>query len=189
MKTNNISIIGGAGHVGFPLGLAFAEAGMKINLIDLNEKNNDLINSGKIPFKEDQAEKILKKNLKKKRISASKDFDACKKSKYIIISIGTPINNDNLKPETKKFLKFFNYLKKYINEEQVIIIRSSVYPGICKKIYNILKSKNKNIAYCPERIVQGKSLVELPKLPQIISGFSEVAKKILQNFLKRLQIK
>ena len=58
MKTNNISIIGGAGHVGFPLGLAFAEAGMKINLIDLNEKNNDLINSGKIPFKEDQAEKF-----------------------------------------------------------------------------------------------------------------------------------
>ena len=50
----------------FLLGLAFAEAGMKINLIDLNEKNNDLINSGKIPFKEDQAEKILRKFKKKK---------------------------------------------------------------------------------------------------------------------------
>ena len=58
MKTNNISIIGGAGHVGFPLGLAFAEAGMKINLIDLNEKNNDLINSGKIPLKKIRQKKF-----------------------------------------------------------------------------------------------------------------------------------
>ncbi len=74
MEKNNISIIGGAGHVGFPLGLAFAEAGMKINLIDLNEKNNNLINSGKIPFKEEQAKGVLKRNLKKKKNKCIKRF-------------------------------------------------------------------------------------------------------------------
>ena len=37
-------------------------------------------------------------------------------------------------------------------------------------IYNIIKHKNKNLSYCPERIVQGKSIIELPKLPQIVSG-------------------
>ncbi len=186
MEKNNISIIGGAGHVGFPLGLAFAEAGMKINLIDLNEKNNNLINSGKIPFKEEQAKGVLKRNLKKKRISASKDLGDCKKSKYVIISIGTPINNDNLKPETKNFLNFFYALKKYINSKQIIIVRSSVYPGICEKIYDILKSKNKNLAYCPERIVQGKSLVEIPKLPQIISGFNHTAKSNSSKLFKKI---
>ena len=67
MLKNSISIIGGAGHVGFPLGLAFAEVGMKINLIDLNKDSNNLINSGVIPFKEEKAKKILKKNLKKKK--------------------------------------------------------------------------------------------------------------------------
>ena len=69
MFKNNISIIGGAGHVGFPLGLAFANAGMKVNLIDLNHQNNILINSGKIPFKEYKASKILKRNLKKKKFT------------------------------------------------------------------------------------------------------------------------
>tara|TARA_A100001035_G_scaffold249595_1_gene220375 strand:+ start:80 stop:304 length:225 start_codon:yes stop_codon:yes gene_type:complete len=67
MFKNNISIIGGAGHVGFPLGLAFAESGMKVNLVDTNKQSNILINSGELPFKEDKAKKILQKNLKKKK--------------------------------------------------------------------------------------------------------------------------
>ena len=38
MKINHkeISIIGGAGHVGFPLGLVFAKKKFKVNLIDKN---------------------------------------------------------------------------------------------------------------------------------------------------------
>ena len=65
-----------------------------------------------------------------------------------------------------------NYL---LSRDQIIIIRSSVFPGICNKVYEILKSKNSNISYCPERIVQGKSLIELPKLPQIVSAFNKKA--------------
>ncbi len=177
MFKNTISIIGGAGHVGFPLGLAFAEVGMKVNLVDLNKKNNDLINSGKLPFKEEKALKILKKNLNRKKISATDDISSCSTSKYILISIGTPVNQVNLKPETKDLINFFHVLKKYIKKNQIIIIRSSVYPGVCDKIYKILKSKNKNLSYCPERIIQGKSIVELPKLPQIVSGFNNLALK------------
>ena len=83
MLKNNISIIGGAGHVGFPLGLAFAEAGMKVNLIDLDQEKNILINSGKLPFKEDKALKILKRNLKKKNIYATNEIKSCLNSKFI----------------------------------------------------------------------------------------------------------
>ena len=75
-------------------------------------------------------------------------------------------------------------------KDQIIIIRSSVFPGICNKVYNILKSKNSNISYCPERIVQGKSLVELPKLPQIIAAFNkkaEIQSSILfKNITKKI---
>ncbi len=188
MFKNNISIIGGAGHVGFPLGLAFANAGMKVNLIDLNHQNNILINSGKIPFKEYKASKILKRNLKKKKVYATSDIKSCLNSKFILISVGTPINK-KLKPDTKNLLDLFKKLKKYIRKDQIIIIRSSVYPGVCKKIYTILKSKNKNLSYCPERIIQGKSLVELPKLPQIVSGFNDKAIKNSVNLFKRISKK
>tara|TARA_B100001250_G_scaffold413533_1_gene447984 strand:+ start:2294 stop:3460 length:1167 start_codon:yes stop_codon:yes gene_type:complete len=188
MDKNNISIIGGSGHVGLPLGLAFAEKGMRVNLIDINDKHNKLINNGKLPFKEKLGEKYLKKALKKKIIYASNNLNNCKLSKYIIICIGTPVNK-KLKPEKKLFINFFHKLKKYINKDHIIIIRSSVYPGICQKIFDILKHKNNNISYCPERIVQGKSLIELSKLPQIVSGFNSLSLKNSQNLFKKISKK
>ena len=57
----NISIIGGAGHVGFPLALAFANKNFNVNLIDLNKKNLNKIRNGEVPFYEIGAKNILKK--------------------------------------------------------------------------------------------------------------------------------
>ena len=57
-----------------------------------------------------------------------------------------------------------------MTKDQEIIVRSSVYIGSIGKIKKILNFNN--IVYCPERIVQGLSLEELPKLPQIVSGFN-----------------
>ena len=48
-----------------------------------------------------------------------------------------------------------------LDKNHIIIVRSSVYPGICDQIFKILA--NKNIAYCPERIVQGKSFKRTSK--------------------------
>ena len=189
MFKNSISIIGGTGHVGLPLGLAFSRKKFKVHLIDLNHKHIEIVNKGIFPFMEKKGDKILKTALKKKKIYASSDISLIKSSKYIIICIGTPIKN-NLKPELNYFLNFFKNLKKNLNKNQIIIIRSSVFPGTCNKVYKILYSKNKNIVYCPERIVQGKSLIELSKLPQIVSGFSEIAKNeasiLFKNITKKI---
>lgn len=63
----SISIIGGCGHIGFPLGLAFANIGYKVILIDNNLNNVDLINKGIAPYKEDKVNLFLKRNLRKKK--------------------------------------------------------------------------------------------------------------------------
>ena len=116
--------------------------------------------------------------LKYKRIKATNKIHDVKNSKYIIICIGTPIDK-NLDPKLKNFLNFFKSLKNHINKSQIIIIRSSIYPGICDKVYDIIKDKNKNLSYCPERIVQGKSIKELPEISQLISGKNK--KSIVQS--------
>ena len=169
INKRHISIIGGAGHVGFPLGLILSSKNFYVNLIDKDELNLKKINSGLSPFIEEGSQKLLKKMLKLKRIKATSNLDEIKRSKYIIICIGTPIDN-NLIPEIKNFLNFFKTLKKKIISNQHIIIRSSVYPGICEKVYKIIKNKTKNLSYCPERIVQGKSIKELPSISQLVSG-------------------
>ena len=110
-------------------------------------------------------------------------------AKYIIVCIGTPINNQ-LNPQLKSFLNFFYDLKKFLNKNHIIIIRSSVYPGICDKVFDIIKSKCVNLSYCPERIVQGKAIIELPKLSQIVSGKNNKAKiesgKIFKKITKKV---
>lgn len=185
INKRKISIIGGAGHVGYPLGLIFSSKGFEVNLIDKNLKNSNKINLGKSPFLEEGSEALLKKMLKKKRIKASQELKSVLESKYIIICIGTPIDN-NLSPEIKKFLNFFKELRKYLKKNHHIIIRSSVYPGICEKVYNIIKDKNKNLSYCPERIVQGKSIKELPNISQLVSGKNITSIRESANLFKKI---
>ena len=179
----DISIIGGAGHVGFPLGLIFASKKLKVKLIDKNAYNLNLIKRGISPFKEDLASIFLRKY--KKNLSYSEDITEIKNSKFIIVCIGTPITK-KLNPDKKDLFNIFKKIKKNILPGQQIIVRSSIY------IYAMQEIKKKfqlnNITYCPERIVQGKSLIELPKLPQIVSGFNKnsilLSKKLFKKICK-----
>ena len=177
----DICIIGGVGHVGLPLGLLFQSKGKKIVLYDVNLKNIKKVNNGIMPFIEIGSKKFIKK--KSNSFFATNKKKYISQAKFIIISIGTPIDK-NLKPKLKNFLNFFKKIKNLIKKDQILIVRSSVYPGTCKKIINILNNKFKNLAYCPERIVQGHAIKELPKLPQIVSGFSKKAINSSSNLFK-----
>jgi UDP-N-acetyl-D-mannosaminuronic acid dehydrogenase len=168
---NKVTIIGGAGHIGLPLGLLFADKGIKVNLYDKNLYAIKKINNSELPFIEENGIKLLKKN--KKKIFATSNKNCISKSNVLIICIGTPVKNN--KPDLIFFFKLFKEIKNLLNPNQLIIIRSSIYPGTCKKIYKFLGKNFTNISYCPERVVQGKSISELPKLPQVISGISSNA--------------
>ena len=189
INRNFICIIGGAGHVGVPLGLALSSKGYNVALIDKNQKNIKKINQGIMPFVEEGCVKLLKKMIYKKKIFATNKLDEIKKCKYIIVCIGTPINN-RIELNSKKFFDFFYNLRKHLNKNHVIIIRSSIYPGVCNRVFDIVKNRCKNLSYCPERIAQGKSLIELPKLSQIISGKNDKAKiesgKIFKKVCKKI---
>lgn len=179
MAKNNykydISIVGGLGHVGLPLGLVFADKGLKVCLCDIHKENAELVKSGKMPFIEYGAEPVLKKVLREGRLYIVLDNSSIAKSKYIIIAIGTPVD-EYLNPKTRQFLEFFDKLSKYLDPDQTIIIRSTVYPHTCEQILKGLgRDKGWKIAYCPERIVQGYSMKELNQLPQVVAGLSEEA--------------
>ena len=62
----DIAIIGGAGHIGLPLGLLFANKGKKVVLYDKDHNHIKKINNLKMPFMEEGGLKLLKKKLMKK---------------------------------------------------------------------------------------------------------------------------
>ena len=186
MKKFDVCIVGGAGHIGLPLGLLLKSKNKRVVLYDKNTKIINKINSGIMPFIEKGANKLLKKN--KEKIFATNNIKYIKNVKIVIVCIGTPITN-NLKPNFKYFFRLFEELKSHLNKDQVIIIRSSIYPGSCRKIINILGKKFKHISYCPERILQGEALIELPILPQIISGYNkrgiDISKKLFNSITSK----
>ena len=104
----DVCVVGGAGHVGFPIGLIFASKKFKVCLLDNNESQLEKISKNKIPFKEKNGKKFLQKY--KKNIFLTSDPKFIRDSKNIIICIGTPIKK-NLKPELKNFFKFFRSIK------------------------------------------------------------------------------
>lgn len=178
----NICIVGGLGHVGLPLGISFASKGFVVNLLDRNLSNKSKVLNGKMPFIEYGAEKLLKKY--KSNLNISNNYNIIKKSKYVIVCVGTPVDKKDI-PQVRNFLNVIRKINKFLCLDQHLIIRSSVYPGTLKKIKNILKNTN-NLTYCPERIAQGYAIKELPHLTQIISGNNKLTLKEISKIFKKI---
>jgi len=186
----DIVIVGGLGHVGLPLGLSFANEGLKVCLYDVNKKSASLVRKGKMPFVEYGAEEILKKVLKSKNFKISAKLSDLSKAKYIIISLGTPVD-EYLGPKTRPFLDIITGLKPYLDNRQIIIVRSTVYPRTCQKIAQFLGEEDGpwHIAYCPERIVQGYAIKELKQLPQLVAGVTKEAEEESEKLFGKLSPK
>jgi len=186
---NDIVIIGGLGHVGLPLGIVFASKGLNVCLYDINDNVAKTVRNGKLPFVEYDAEPLLKESLTNKKLTVSLDPECISEAKYVIIAIGTPVD-EYLNPKTRQFLEIIENIKQYLDSSQIIIVRSSVYPRTCKKIINLLGEGNEwHLAYCPERIAQGYAVQELEKLPQVVAGFSGYAIEKASELFKNISSK
>lgn len=182
-------IVGGLGHVGLPLGLVFAHRGLKVCLYDIDARKASLLRKGVMPFIEYGAGPVLKKVIKNRSLEISTNLKSVSKARYVVIAIGTPID-EYLNPRVRTFLEFFADIKKYLHKEQTIIVRSTVYPHTCKQMFKMLGSDESwGIAYCPERIMQGYAVKELVELPQIIAGLTEDAAKKAALLFSRISPK
>lgn len=170
-KDYDLCIIGGAGHVGLPLGLAFSAAGKKVLLYDTNLDSLNQIRASNMPFLEHDAEPILNNVLNEKLFLTSSISDVAK-ADFVIVAVGTPVD-EYLNPKLRALLDLFDQLLPHLDPSQTIIIRSTVFPRTCKQVHSRLKkyvSGPWKLAYCPERIAQGYALRELKELPQLVAG-------------------
>jgi UDP-N-acetyl-D-mannosaminuronic acid dehydrogenase len=92
----------------------------------------------------------------------------------VVVVIGTPVD-EHLNPTFHSMRKFFSGLAPYLVDGQCIILRSTVYPGTTEKIRDLVAKAGKDVsvAFCPERVAEGKAMEELSSLPQIVSGYDE----------------
>jgi UDP-N-acetyl-D-mannosaminuronic acid dehydrogenase len=174
----DVCVIGGFGHVGFPLSIAFAAAGKRVCAFDIAKDRIESIKKGITPFKEEGAEEALQKVLKAGTLVPSLSTDDISRSKSLVIVIGTSTDS-HLSPEFEPMMALINQYMQYFRDGQLIVLRSTVYPGTTDMLHRTFQARGKkvDVAFCPERIVEGYALKELHELPQIISGTTESAEK------------
>ena len=179
-----IGIIGGAGHIGLPMSLLLAKK-HKVTIIDPSP-NIIKIKKGISPFFEVGMDKLLKNKLILNNINFKKDIKINKeKFDAIVITLGTPIDEWN-NPVVQDLIDIVDESLKNLEKNGILILRSTVVPGLSKKLYKKLYKKKINLLYCPERIIQGYALIELTKIPQIIGSNDNKINKHLDNNVKKI---
>lgn len=181
----SVAIIGGAGHVGLPLAISFANAGVKTHIYDVNIDAMEAIMNGKFPFKEIHGKHQLEVALRSGNLFTTSDPEKLAEPSVIITIIGTPVDN-HLNPDPDAIRKSLEQLTPFLRNGQLLVLRSTVFPGVTASVEHLLLELKLEIdvVAAPERITEGFAFEELPNIPQIIGARSEKVFLRAKNFFQ-----
>jgi UDP-N-acetyl-D-mannosaminuronic acid dehydrogenase len=168
----DVCVIGGGGHVGLPLALTFADAGLKTVIYDTNAETVARIRRGEMPFAEEGAQELLTRILAGGLLEVGETPERMSDCRFLVLVIGTPVDV-HLTPSFTGINRALEACASSLRDGQILILRSTIFPGISEHIQKDLTARGLDlgVAFCPERVAQGNSLREIRQLPQIVSAF------------------
>jgi UDP-N-acetyl-D-mannosaminuronic acid dehydrogenase len=183
----SVVIIGGCGRVGLPLGIALASRGLQVTLYDINQAATDVVNSGTLPFDEDGAAAPLAEAVAAGTLRATTDPASVGLADTIVVIVGTPID-EHLNPNIGAVPNAIERCAEHMRDGQLLILRSTVHPGVTALTEKLIQRLGLDIdvAFCPERIAEGKAMTELFDLPQIVSARTDRAMDRAEAFFRAL---
>ncbi|MCD6413390.1 MAG: UDP-glucose/GDP-mannose dehydrogenase family protein [Elusimicrobia bacterium] len=187
-----ISIVG-SGYVGLVSGVCFAEIGHRVICVDNNREKIKKLKKGICPIYEPDLDRLLKKNIKEKRLSFSGSVrDVVEKSDAIFIAVNTPPRADG-----SCDLQYVEAVAREIalsmRSYKVIVEKSTVPAETGKKIKQTMKLYNKNnapfdVVSNPEFLREGHAIGDFMKPDRIVFGVeSEKAEKIMRKIYKPIK--
>jgi UDP-N-acetyl-D-mannosaminuronic acid dehydrogenase len=167
----DLVVLGGGGHVGLPLSLAFAQAGLTVGIYDTNQATLDGIAAGRMPFRERGADALLRELLPTGRLVLDTSPTILCRTAQVVVVIGTPVD-EFLHPSMTIFERTVDQMAPHLRADSLIVLRSTVYPGTTAYMAEQLSARNcqVDVVFCPERIAEGHALEELHTLPQIVGA-------------------
>src|SRR6478609_4866603 len=126
---HDVVIVGGGGHVGLPLAIAFADRGASVVIQDISVAAVDAVNAGRLPFVEPGAGPMLRAARATGQIRASTDPEVVSRAEHVVVVIGTPVD-EHLNPDPKSIPRALAEVAPYFRDGQLLVLRSTVYPGV-----------------------------------------------------------
>jgi UDP-N-acetyl-D-mannosaminuronic acid dehydrogenase len=187
LKTLDMVIVGGCGHVGLPLALALADCGFRVGIDDIDTAKVAYVKAGHVPFLENGADELLKKLLPTGRLQLASDPSLVESTDTVILVIGTPID-EFMNPSVRIFDRVLDDLVPHLTNSSLIVLRSTVFPGTTESVERRLRAAGiqADVVFCPERIAEGHALEELRTLPQLIGASSDKAFEKASRIFERL---
>ena len=181
-KSLKIGVIG-VGRIGLPTALCFASSGLETIGIDINSKLVEMINSGDYPLKDEPGfDKLFDNAISEKKFSATTEIsDAVPKCDVILLSLPTPMNNQNV-PDYTALLTVGRSLNGLLSNGQIVIVESTVEPGFIEnELLNSIEGTEKtlksgidfHLAVCPETANPGEIMKDFQKLPRLVGALEK----------------
>ncbi len=168
---DDVVVVGGCGHVGLPLAIVLAEQGASVVIYDVSEEAVKLVNRAVLPFDEPGAGPVLERVVAAGRLRATTDPAAVGQAESIVVVIGTPVD-EHLNPDPHAIPRALRSAAEHFRDGQLLVLRSTVYPGVTQLVERLVADlgRDMEVAFCPERIAEGRAMVELHALPQIVAS-------------------
>lgn len=188
----NITVIG-TGYVGLVTGTCFAETGINVVCVDIDEKKVEKLRNGEIPIYEPGLDVLLERNMDKGRISFTTNLKkGIKDSDAIFIAVGTPPDEDG-SADLKYVLGVAGEIGQHMEDYKVIITKSTVPVGTSFKVKSAVEEElaNRNVripfdvASNPEFLKEGSAVDDFLKPDRIVVGVeSKRAEKVMKRLYK-----
>jgi len=183
--SSDVAVVGGCGHVGLPFALVLADRGLDVTLFDVNGAAVDQVNSGTLPFDEPGAAPVLDRVLSAGRLRATTDPMSVRAAEIVVVVIGTPID-EHLNPDLSAVQIAITEIAESLVDGQLLVLRSTVYPGVTAMVERLVTRLGVDVAFCPERIAESRAMTELTELPQIVAARTQRASDRATKFFQNL---
>jgi UDP-N-acetyl-D-mannosaminuronic acid dehydrogenase len=183
----DVVIVGGCGHVGLPLAIALADSGAQVAVYDVSEQAVALVGAGTLPFDEPGAAPVLQRVVSSGALRATTDPAVVAEAENVVVVIGTPVD-EHLNPDPRAIPRALEACAPYFRDGQLLVLRSTVYPGVTAQVERMLAGTGRrmDIAFCPERIAEGKAMTELYSLPQLVGARDDRSRERASRLFRRL---
>jgi UDP-N-acetyl-D-glucosamine dehydrogenase len=180
----------GAGYVGLPLARCFAEAGIPVVLVDIDEERVAAINRGESHV-EDVPAQALAPLVETGTLGATTDYDAVKEADAIVIALPTPLSA-NREPDLSIVQSAVGELATRVRKGHLVVLESTTYPGTTREeVLPVLAQgglavgKDFFLAFSPERIDPGREDWTVKTTPKVVGGVTDACTERACEFYRR----
>lgn len=188
----NIAIVG-TGYVGLVSGACFAEMGINVTCVDIDQNKINRLHNGEVPIYEPGLEEIVKRNIERGRLHFTTDLSLCIDDVEIVFSaVGTPPDEDG-SADLKYVLEVARTFGQNIKKYTILVTKSTVPVGTAKKVKAIIQEElNKRgahvdfeVASNPEFLKEGAAIKDFMSPDRVVVGVeSPQAEKILTKLYR-----